>query len=568
MRLIGIRLIEMRWRSVASSRGDFDILGRSVVEAEPGCVSDAKRLPFSGRLPGRTAIKLCLWIATLGCIGSSGGCNHSLKRVDLARQQFAAGEVSAAQAELDRLVKRGGPEATAAELDLAVVELAAGQAAAAEARLRRLRDELDQEDAVTAVAGNAASMVADDNTRRFQAAGYEQVMIRTLLAVCSLARDSADVESYLNQAVMKQTQLRRQREDRWRQVGLEGPAAETTEPEPSLAFAPYLRGVIREATHHDYDDAQRHYRLVSAMAPQFRPAAEDVRRAAVGVHSSPGHGVLYVLSLVGRGPVLEPIETPVTSGAVTIAAHLIQLDRDDQVGSIPLNVPVQVPQVVVPPSDIRTIAVDTRFLDGAQPAEAVRHGVTQPLTDVAALAYHQNEAEKPWTIARAVSRRIIKHSTVSAARRGLGLEGVGGTLFQMATATAWTAAEKPDLRCWGLLPREIQVLRAELPVGQHLVSLTPTAGDGTVPLVDASGGDTCRSLSVRIEDARNTYVIAIAPDRFVHIVPPAGLNQRQSAPAAVVADATRRRADRHGLPMPQRTTQPDDRNDRPDHVSR
>lgn len=517
--------------------------------------------------PAVTTLALAVTAAVL-LVTTGGGCARSLKRIDVARQQFVAGDAAAAQSELDRLVRRGGRNARAAELDLAVVELAAGQAAAAEARLRRLRDEFDQPELVGETAGNAASMVSDDNSRPFHAAGYEQVMIRTLLAVCSLARDSGDVESYLNQAVMKQNQLKRQREQRMLQVGLGESAIDSAEPEPALALAPYLRGVIREASHHDYDDAQRHYRLVGAMAPQFRPAAEDLQRATVGVHSSPGHGVLYVLSLVGRGPVLEPVEAPVTSVATTIAAHLINLDREDNVDSVPLHVPVKVPRVVVPSSDIQTIAVETRPLNSAEPHKVVRHGVTQPLTDVATLARHQNESEMPWTIARAVSRRIIKHTAVSATRRGLDFDGVGGTLFQLAASTAWTASEQADLRCWGLLPREIQVLRAELPVGDHQVSLTPTGAHGTVSLTDQSGHSTCRSLPVLIEDARNTYVVAIAPDRFVYIVPPARFGRRGSEPARAEAEQLPRVAIRQDLPGSPGTTQPDDRNDRSGHVSR
>ena len=40
-----------------------------------------------------------------------------------------------------------------------------------------------------------------------------------------------------------------------------------------------------------------------------------------------------------------------------------------------------------------------------------------------------------------------------------------------AAGVVWEATESADTRCWGLLPEKIQVLRIELPAGQHQLSL-------------------------------------------------------------------------------------------------
>ena len=47
--------------------------------------------------------------------------------------------------------------------------------------------------------------------------------------------------------------------------------------------------------------------VVSAVRPQFAPAAADLARASGGAHSAPGHGVLYVIALVGRGLMELPL---------------------------------------------------------------------------------------------------------------------------------------------------------------------------------------------------------------------------------------------------------------------
>ena len=99
-----------------------------------------------------------------------------------------------------------------------------------------------------------------------------------------------------------------------------------------------------------------------------------------------------------------------------------------------------------------------------------------------------------------------------ATARSLGLSGDAAAAFEFAAINAWSATEKADTRCWGLLPREIQVLRAELPVGTHEIQLSPMAFTGqsfAPPQIH----------HVTIEDGRNHYVVVIAPEQIVSVVP-------------------------------------------------
>ena len=163
---------------------------------------------------------------------------------------------------------------------------------------------------------------------------------------------------------------------------------------------------------------------------------------------------------------------------------------------------VKIPAVVIPPSD--TAAIGVRV--GGQ-----LYGATQTLTDVGELSVNQVSAEMPWTIARAVVRRVAKEAAVAKAGDTLGLTGTAGSLFHFAAASAWSGVEHADTRCWGLLPRELQVFRAELPVGTHQVTLQPLNFAGA-PIAPG------RLETVDIVDGRNRYVIVICPTTTLYVV--------------------------------------------------
>lgn len=466
----------------------------------------------------------------LVCVVLLSGCATQLASIDTARDAFVAGDLHIAATMLGEVAQSNSRFADPARLDLAIVQLAAGDVDEATEGLRMLRDRFDKTSDAAAIgagggglmtgvrsaSGEVLAMVSDDTARVFQPAGYEEVMIRTMLAMCSLAGDGMDAESYINQAAMHQAKLRKVADARQRDFF---PDAIDTRTHQELALAPYLRGVLREATHHDFDDAQRNYRLVSTIKPDFRPAQDDLHRATVGNHSRPGHGALYVFALVGRGPVLVPTDAPVTSAAVSIASVLMHhdQDQDDDITRLPKITSVKIPGVVVPPSPIAAVTV-TRTPRGssdhlgAPPTGSLEMlGATQSLTDIAEMVQRQTAAEQPWTIARSFLRQAGKEIAVTQTRQAIGLTGGVGSAVQFAASTAWTATEKADTRCWGLLPREIQVLRAELPAGDHRIRLAPVGFNGF-----SIGPE--RLTNVRIVNGRNTYLIVVAPAENLQIV--------------------------------------------------
>ena len=217
--------------------------------------------------------------------------------------------------------------------------------------------------------------------------------------------------------------------------------------------------------------------------------------------------MLYVIACVGRGPVLRATEAPTTSTALAIASSILnaetnQDDDDRNDGPVLPNIAsVKVSEVFVPPSPVAAIGVRVG---------GTLYGASQTLTDVGQLAFNQVQAEMPWTIARAVVRRASKEAAVAKMGDTLCLTGSAGSLFHFAAASAWSGVENADTRCWGLLPREIQVFRSELPIGEHQIQLQPLGFDGA----EIAAGET---LGVRIDDGRTHYLIAFAPDRQVYV---------------------------------------------------
>lgn len=435
------------------------------------------------------------WLAVLILTGISlvGGCASTVDPLAAPRRAFVQGDFASARKALAAPARRGSRLAEVAQLDLAMTELAAGNADEAERLLRSVRDALDAQPEVAPVAG-AASLITDDTRLPYRAPGYEQVMLRTMLAITSLARDAADAESYAMQAQIRQTELAVDAQQR-------GVPTPDRYYQP-VAFAPYVRGVLREATHHDYDDAARAYQLVSQWQPRFKPVEGDILRAHGGVHSQPGHGVLYVFACVGQGPVKRETVAKTTSDALRIASMVV--DAAQGQAALPRIAEVPIAEVFVPRSPAGAVGVR---IDGASA------GITETVTDVGQLALLQSEAEMPWTIARAVARRVTKEVAVKAAANSLQIDGPLAGVFSFAVGSLWESSEQADLRCWGLLPRDIQAARVELPSGVHELGLEVIgfgpAGSRAHPI----GPE--RRARVTITDGQNRYLIVFAPDRHI-----------------------------------------------------
>lgn len=426
------------------------------------------------------AVRLLVVVAS---VVSIFGCSTHAKRIAIPRSLFYDGQMQACREGLEKLAKSSRHDRDVVNLDLAVVDMLGGQAKQAEARLREVRDRFDQLEQPS-VAENTVSMWTDDQTRSYAGEDYEKILIRVMLSLSSLMHDGIDAESYTLQIQDKHEQLTE------RFVSTSGKEPSDYAPLP-LGF--YMRGMLREATHRDYDDAIRNYQVASSLLPSSEPLLWDLARVQKGVHSQPGHGVVYVFAMVGRGPYKVEVAERPTSDALLIADRIVSAVGPYKLP--PTIAPIKIPDIVVPDSDVDSVGVQIN---------AQRIGPTASLANIEELARKTYQANRNSVVARAVARRVIKKATIVAAKDTMGKKDGLTSLGMDIVGVAWEATEAADTRCWGLLPRDVQLLRVEVPAGDHVLTLSPLANGRPV--------GPAQQTKVRVNDGQNTYVISWFPD--------------------------------------------------------
>lgn len=399
------------------------------------------------------------------------------------RDAFYTNDLAQAHSQLEKLADKPKGDANVIELDLAIVDLLKGDADSAERRLRAVRDNLEHLEQKS-LAEAASSYLTDDQRRAYGGEDYEKLLIRVFLTLSSLMQDGVDAHSYSLQTLDKQEDLRLQAQERW--------GKEVPETYCVPAIAPYLRGVIREESLSNYDDALRGYQHASRLLPEAQFLQQDVARAASGVHSAAGNGVVYIVALVGRGPYKVETEQRATQEALFVADRI--LSSFGKYSVPPTLAPIKIPMIVSPPKPFDLVGVE---IDG-HPVST-----TLPITDVHQLASETFAAKLPEVMARTVARRVIKKGAVYAAKDHFDVGSPIASIAMDAAGVLWEATESADTRCWGLLPREIQILRVELAAGSHLLNLEPVSGGR--PL---ARGVPCH---VNVVDGRNTYVLSYWP---------------------------------------------------------
>jgi uncharacterized protein len=421
-------------------------------------------------------------ILTFGCAFLFLGCSTHAKRIAQPRNLFYQGELQACKESLEKLSKNSRHDRDVVNLDLATVDLLSGRAKEAEGRLKEVRDRFDHLEQ-NSIAEKTVSMWTDDQVRSYAGEDYEKILLRVYLSLANLMHDGIDAESYTLQIQDKHEQLAAEFASR------SGKDQSAYMPMP-LGF--YMRGMLREATHRDYDDAIRNYSLAAELLPECEPVRWDLFRVQGGVHSQPGHGVVYVFAMVGRGPYKVEVSEKPTSDALLIADRIVSAVGPYKLP--PTIAPIKIPDIVVPYSDVDAVGVQIN---------THKIGPTVSLANIEQLAKATYQANRNAIVARAVARRVIKKATIVAAKDSIGKDGLTSIGMDLA-GIAWEATEGADTRCWGLLPRDIQVLRVEAPAGEHALQLCPLQGNR--PVGPSQG------IKVRVVDGQNTYVLCWFPD--------------------------------------------------------
>ena len=430
--------------------------------------------------PGaRAAVLLFLLLPGLTFVG----CASHSRRVRDARVAYDQGDLDRASELLQAARKSRSGDRDCLVLDQAMVSLVQGNTAEAERQLREVRDRFDFLEQ-KAVGEQTLALVTDDTAMAYGGEDYEKIMIRAMLALSNLMQDGADAVAYCLQVDQKQREIIAQSQE-------SSPGA----PEPvyrHVALGAYLRGILQEESLLHYDDARRAFGEVARWEPEFELARYDLQRVQTGVHSSRGNGVVYLFAMVGRGPIKEESVAEATSAALLIADRILSATGKQTLP--PTIAPVKIPEVVVPPCAIDSVAVAV----DDRPC-----GLSQTVTDVGRLAWQQCEANRNRRIAQAVVRRSLKKAAIYSVKEVAGVESPLAGVAYDAAGVLWEATEKADTRGWDLLPAKVQVLRIELPAGIHQLSLRPARnGQPLGPLYQTQVG---------VVDGRNTYVLATFP---------------------------------------------------------
>lgn len=423
-------------------------------------------------------------------LGVSGCASHG-ERVHVLRQEFYSGDLATAETHVDQLLEKPKHDKDVLELDRAMVLLTSGRPKEAEQIMRTVRnhfDEFEQKD----IGEISLSLLTDDNRRAYAGEDYEKILIRAFLALSNLMHDGGDANAYSLQITQKQEQIRERLEEE-RDKQKEGERKEIPAI-PQVALGPYVRAMLAEERRLDYDDVIRARTQVCAFEPGFRFGQEDLQRAEHSVNAQPGHGVVYVFGLLGKGPTkVQAYDIP-TQAALLVADQIVSATSKQSVP--PTLAPVPVPKLVRRQNRIQALDVSVGGSSAGQSAM---------LVNIGEFAEKQYEATYPKVLAYAVARRVIKKGIVYAAKEGVQAQNAPGADIAMTLAgMAWEATEKADTRCWGLLPDQIHVFRVELPVGRHTLRLQPADRAGRFGLVE--------SVEVEVREARNTYVLANFPE--------------------------------------------------------
>jgi len=395
----------------------------------------------------------CRIVFGLVLMTTLAGCGTHADRLFLVREKFFQGDLAATRSEIERLLEDPQRDEDVLLLDRAVVDLAAGRPKDAERTLRIVRDRFDhleQKDAAEFV----KSMMTDDTRLAYSGEDHEKVLVRAFLVLSNLMGDGLDAEAYSLQIADEQQDLIQKAGGFEEHPELEG---------MQVALGPYVRAMLQEETQTNVDEVIRNRAMVASWQPGFRDGKVDLARAEQSAPCAPGNGVVYLFAMIGRGPTKEErLEVP-TQAALLVADRILSATQKQDLP--PTIAPIRVPIVVKRFNRIDHL--DVKVNDS--PA-----GETATLVDVGQLAEAHFQAKSAEIIGRAIARRAIKKGAVYAVKEGVSAESSPAVnLLLNLAGIAWEATEAPDTRCWGLLPDRIQVLRLELPAGDHEVELCP-----------------------------------------------------------------------------------------------
>ncbi|MEZ6095147.1 MAG: hypothetical protein R3C03_13115 [Pirellulaceae bacterium] len=432
------------------------------------------------------------------------GCTHHRNLVEEAHRQYWSGDIAGSAKLLNEAIEKPQNDLDPLLLDQAMLEFHNGNLGHCQKLLLEVQQR-NQTSKIQTIAENSTAYLSDDTHRRFEMDEHEQILLNVMLLLSSLIGQDGDAHAFALQLGEQCQELLASRPAKTEEDANAAPSevVEQAEIDPvksELAIGPLLQALTlgESPTHHD--ELLRHLATANDWRPDSPMLNSMLIDAANGVQAPEGHGTVFVISLVGRGPrKITSLET-VTSDA-TLAADRMLSELGDY--SLPPTIaPIKVARIELSPLTFDRILVS---VDGHAAGE------TTVVSDIGRLAVERQQELMPQIIARAVVRRMLKKGVMVAAKKKSGVErdqkNNASSLAWDAVGVVWEAIEKPDLRGWSLLPGSIQILRLDLPAGNHQLTFAPTMYGNVV-------GESYRG-TVHVQDGRTTFITTIQSDAAI-----------------------------------------------------
>jgi len=321
---------------------------------------------------------------------------------------------------------------------------------------------LMQELSAVSVSEQALSVAVNDATKSFVGADFEQVAVRTYLALNYLEQGQLDAARV--EALQVDVLLREKTES-----SPDSPYAED-------AFARYLTGIIYE-DEREWSDAMIAYRKA------YEAYQKQLNSFSVAVPESLKHDLIRLADRMGLREEARRYrqefgikETPSVAALLergeiilTVHAGLAPVKRERSA-------------TMVNPASGRMLRISLpQYRSRAQPfgyarvsAESVS-ATTSRVENIDAIAVKTLEAEMPVITARAIARMAVKDTMAKAAsssgNSGSNSAAAGAGLLGLAVNIAAVLTERADTRSWFTLPGEIHLARLSLPPGEYNVKI-------------------------------------------------------------------------------------------------
>lgn len=440
--------------------------------------------------------RLNVYFALLMAFGCATAGKHEVSAIS----QFDTGRPQAAIEAFSKAAEARKAERELIAVDSAIASLMAADPKSAEQALvvaRREIDHLRQKD----IREQAAAVLTDDKAVAWSGREFEQRMIDNLLILSSLLGDRQDAIAFANQAgehLVSDIKSLEKPTAATPQILTAGHSSESAAPPPGQfaanALTAYLTAAVRSEIPMSSDATTAALKDMDYWLANNQHSAVQT---GFGVDSSAGHGVLHVITFVGRITDWQPEASAPTSAALLLADQILSAVGDHTL-----------PPTIAPVRIARPILNTSRspMNTAVRLAGHKEFAVSRTLLDLNKVAHQSYLNDRDHQIARAVARRIVKKGAVYAAKDQLALSNDSGAdVLLTLGGIAWEALEKPDLRHVRLLPERIDVLQLQLPAGQHQIELQTSV----------SSTAKHQTATVNIDNGRNTFVLCFRPQADV-----------------------------------------------------